>query len=197
MGDQKRRDVDHLFAALADTVSEDELEAQKFLIAEGIDPAQVVKKGLELIRQLQAEQLTGSEADVPLPSISGLEHPPPIEDLVIEAGKHGLHILDIARLSELGVSLVAKMNRRLIAFATIPERAIANLASALHRDYEAVAEYLRREPTLVPGVQYRAVRPPTLTQEQQDFFDAVQGDLTLSEEQRTRWLAHRTPDIQT
>ena len=197
MGDQKRRDVDHLFAALADAVSEDELEAQNFLIAEGIDPAQVVQRGLQLIHQLQAEQLTGSEADVPLRSASGLEHPPPIEDLVVEAGKQGLHILDIARLSELGVSLVAKMNRRLIAFATIPELAIKNLASALHRDYEAVAEYLRREPTLVPGVQYRADHPPTLTQEQQDFFDAVQCDLTLSEEQRTRWLAHRTPDIQT
>lgn len=106
----------------------------------------------------------------------------------------GMSIQKLADATELSVVLVRKLDRRLIRFASIPAEAINNLAWAVARSFDEVADYLRGQPTLSASTQYKADKTPELS-EPEDFFEAVRNDETLPEEWRERWLALAPPEI--
>jgi hypothetical protein len=67
------------------------------------------------------------------------------------------------------------------------------LAQALQRKLGEITEYVRRPPTFAVDAQHRAKQAPSLPTVQEDFFDAVRNDLTLSEERRQQLLALARP----
>lgn len=137
------------------------------------DEAALVQRGMRTVRALLHERVDRQAAIASL----------------LEAGKErGLATGALAERAGLSVPLVLKLDRRLIRAATIPARVIEGLAAALGRDAAGVAAYLQGAPRLAAGASYHAGATPALGG-QEDFADAVRGDLTLSEEQRARLLA--------
>ncbi len=112
----------------------------------------------------------------------------PIVSLLEEGRARDLTPRQLAQAAEFGDSSLRKLDRRLIRFDSIPSQAIEALAAAIQRGIDSVVQYLQQEPTFAAGMQYRAEQAPQLAA-QEDFFDAVRNDPTMSEEQRARWLA--------
>jgi hypothetical protein len=138
-----------------------------------VDEAALVQRGMSTVRAMLRERADRQTAIVSL----------------LEAGKErGLATGALAARAGLSVPLVLKLDRRLIRVATVPARVIEGLAAAIGRDAASVAAYLQGAPRLAAGASYHAGATPTLAG-QEDFADAVRGDLTLSDEQRARLLA--------
>lgn len=143
--------------------------------AGAVDEATLARRGLERVARL-------------------LEHAPrvgpraPLRGLLAEARALGFSHQQLARETGLGVAVCRKLDQRLIRFSSIPARALEVLATALQRDTEAIAAYLRQPPVLAAEARYRARRAPELGA-QEDFFAAVRADPTLAPEQRRAWLA--------
>ena len=114
-----------------------------------------------------------------------------IESLIGAGRDRGLAPSQLARVAGIGEILLRKLDRRLIAFARLPREAsdalVEALAAAIERGTESVARYLQQGPVLAAAA-YRAEQAPQLA-EPEDFFDAVRNDPTMTDEQRTRWLA--------
>ena len=112
----------------------------------------------------------------------------PFAGLLQEGRVRGLSIYGLAKATRLSAVLVRKLDRRLILFASIPAKAIAELARAVARGKGEVADYLRGQPMLPDGASYKAEEAPKLS-EAEDFFEAVRTDETLPEEWRRHWLS--------
>ena len=112
---------------------------------------------------------------------------PPFESLLSEGRVQGLEPRQFAQASRLGVSLLRKLDRRLIRYASIPRDAIRGLADALRSDEASVSTYLRLGPALAPTTEHRSEQAPALT-EPEDFFDAVRADPTISPGDAAHWL---------
>lgn len=115
------------------------------------------------------------------------DEPRPLKGLLNAAKAAGMSLRDLACSVHLGEAVLRKLDRRLIRFASIPERALAAIAGALRLPVEAVSEYLQQPPILAAGAHYRASRAPQLV-EPEDFIVAVQRDPTMSTEDRRRWI---------
>jgi hypothetical protein len=147
------------------------------------DEENFVLRGMSIVQNLLHQQ---SETQAP-PATSG--HP--LGSILLEA-RQLRWPLDafIARL-ELSRALLAKLDRRLIEYVTIPMQLIENLARALKRDVLSVSRYLMQPSTLAPDASYRAEQAPAVPAKE-DFFDAVRNDSELDEGVRRRWLALET-----
>ena len=106
------------------------------------------------------------------------------------AKEQGLSIVQLANAAELSVALIAKLDLRLFRFASVPIQVIGNLSEKLKLTLDELSAYLQQGPTFAPGAQYRANEAPSLP-EQQDFFEAVSADKTLSEQRREYLLGLR------
>lgn len=115
------------------------------------------------------------------------EQPPPAS-LLEEGQRQGLNIHKLAEMTELSAALWLKLDRRLLRSESLPTHLVERIADAVHHPVAVVQRYLAHPPMLSPGVQYRAKVTPTLGQ-QEDFFEAVRNDLSLSDDQRQLWLA--------
>ena len=111
----------------------------------------------------------------------------PIEKLVAEAGTQGFSQDQFAAQLKLSVGLLWKLDRRLIKYSSIPVELIENIAGALHRGLQIVAEYFQRSPTLATNARYKAKQQPQVG-EPTNFFDEVRSDTELSNENRAYWL---------
>lgn len=103
-----------------------------------------------------------------------------------EAEAQGLTIQALASATRLTVPLLVKLDRRLIRFASIPRQAIERIGAALGRSFDAVAAYLQGDPQFAPQASFRADAAPQMPG-QQDFFEAVETDLTMDEVQKVEW----------
>jgi hypothetical protein len=112
----------------------------------------------------------------------------PFESLLAEGRACGLGPVELARAAGLGVTTLRKLDRRLIRFATIPAQAIDALAAAIQRATGSVTAYLQQRPIFAAAAAHRAEEGPQLV-EQEDFFEAVRLDPTMTPEQRAPWLA--------
>ncbi|MBM3495092.1 MAG: helix-turn-helix transcriptional regulator [Armatimonadetes bacterium] len=76
----------------------------------------------------------------------------------------GLGITPAALAARLGVGLtiLGKLERRLLAPDSVPRALLARLAEAVGVGIEDVGAYLRRAPTLSPSASYRAAHAPRL-----------------------------------
>ena len=111
-----------------------------------------------------------------------------IESILSSAKRLGLDALGLADLTGLSVVLVMKLDRRLINFGSIPQKIFDLLANVLHSATAPITEYLQQPPVLAMEARFRATESPTIP-EQQDFFDAVRSDKSISEDRRLSLLA--------
>jgi hypothetical protein len=116
-----------------------------------------------------------------------------ITDLLAEASARGLNVRGLAHVLRLSVPLVNRLQRRLVAFSSIPGQLIQELARVLERDVAAVTAYLQQRPTFAQGVNYKSETAPVLAPPE-DFFDALRADLGIVEDDRAYWLQYESRD---
>ncbi len=145
--------------------------------AEEVDENTLVLRGMSIVQNLLHSQ----------PIESASESVVPFESLVAEGRVHGLEPRQLAQATKLGDSLLGKLNRRLIRYASIPQVLIKSLAEAIQSTPAGVAAYLQQSPTFAVAVEHRSEQAPVLI-EQEDFFDAVRAAPTISREHAEHWL---------
>lgn len=117
----------------------------------------------------------------------------PLVGLLSEGKAFGFSMHELAEVTGLSPALVAKLDQRLVRFASVPREVVGDLAKAIKQSADDVSGYLRRWPVLPAGLEHKADTTPSLP-EQQDFFDAVRQDRGLDEERRRRLLSLPRPD---
>jgi hypothetical protein len=147
-----------------------------------VDEEALVHQGMSIVQDILQQQ----ESDLQSGSIC-------LAGIVQEGARLNLSIQQLAERAQMSRALVRKLDLRLIRFSTIPRQAIEALAHAVARESSVVADYLQGSPTLPQGANYRAEKPPVLS-EPEDFFTAVDRDMSMSPELRTFWLSFAPPD---
>ena len=145
--------------------------------AEEVDEDTLVLRGMSIIQNLLHEQSRESASESVVP----------FESLIAEGRVHGLEPRQLAQATKLGDSLLRKLDRRLIRFASIPQDAINNLSNAIQSAPASVATYLQQSPTFVAAMEHRSEQAPVLNAPE-DFFDAVRADPTIRSEHTAYWL---------
>jgi hypothetical protein len=116
---------------------------------------------------------------------------PQLKGILAAAKSIGLDAMGLANSAALSVVLVTKLDRRLIAFRSIPGQVIDTLAAALRQSGALVTDYLQQGPVLATEGRFRASEAPSLPGVQ-DFFDAVRSDKSIGEDRRGALLALET-----
>ncbi len=150
--------------------------------AEGVDEETLVLRGMSVVQNLLHRQSAESAPD----SVA------PFESLIAEGEGRGLKPRQLAHAVGLGDSLLRKLDRRLIVYATVPQELIYRLARVMQRESTSIAAYLQQAPKLVATTEHRSEEAPKLM-ELEDFFDAVRSDPTISPEHAEYWLALKGP----
>ena len=153
----------------------------------------IVKRGFRAVNELlSGREFQVQPAGVPVGSVAQ----PPVRSLLDEARAQGLRPRQFAAAVGMGESLLAKLDRGLIRFTSIPREAMESIAEALHRDLASIQSYLEaRTPSVAPMAAFKAEQAPEVGQPE-DFASAVETDATMSAEQRQRWLDLTRPDRQ-
>ena len=136
----------------------------------------IVRRGMEAAARLLAARRT-SVVQAEVAPLSGLRK---------EAEARGMTIQALAAATRLSVPLLVKLDRRLIRFASIPRQAIESIGAELGRSFEVVAAYLQGDPQFASQASFRADAAPQMPG-QQDFFEAVETDLTMDAAQKAEW----------
>ncbi|MGA9996746.1 MAG: hypothetical protein WBP93_15110 [Pyrinomonadaceae bacterium] len=160
--------------------------------------ASIIENSPDTERQMESENLAeeetivrrGMETSARLLAAHRSSHIPegtvPLNGLRKEAEARGLTIQALAAATRLTVPLLVKLDRRLIHFASIPRQAIERIGTTLERSFDTVAAYLQGDSQFASQASFRADAAPQMPN-QQDFFDAVETDLTMSEKQKDEW----------
>ena len=143
-----------------------------------------VQRGMETVARLLAARRVAQVAG---------ETAVPLVGLKKEVEARGGTIQSLAAATRMTVSLLVKLDRRLIRFASIPHQAIERIAAELGRSVETVAAYLQGDPQFASQASFRADTAPQLTN-QQDFFEAIETDLQMSEDQKDEWRKVKSAD---
>ncbi len=146
-------------------------ESERLTKEEGI-----VRRGMDTAARLLAARQTSTT----------LAEATPLSGLRKEAEARGMTIQALASATRLSVPLLVKLDRCLIHFASIPHQAIERIGAELGRSFEVVAAYLRGDPQFASQASFRADATPQMPG-QQDFFEAVETDLTMGEAQKAEW----------
>lgn len=143
----------------------------------------IVRRGMETAARLIAAHRTSiiSEETAPL---TGLRK---------DAAARGLTIQALASATHLTVPMLVKLDRRLIRFASIPRQAIERIGIELGCSFETIAAYLQGDLQFASQASFRADAAPQMP-DQQDFFDAIETDLTMSETQKGEWRKIKSAD---
>jgi hypothetical protein len=136
----------------------------------------IVRRGMETAARLLAAHRTSL---IP-------EETAPLTGLRKEGEARGLTIQALASATHLTVPMLVKLDRRLIRFASIPRQAIERIGAELGRSFETVAAYLQGDSQFASQASFRADAAPQMP-DPQDFFDAIETDLTMSEKQKDEW----------
>jgi hypothetical protein len=150
---------------------EGQSESERLTEEEGI-----VRRGMEAAARLLAARQTSTS----------LAEATPLSGLRKEAEAHGMTIQALASATRLSVPLLIKLDRRLIRFGSIPHQAIERIGAELGRSFEAVAAYLQGDPQFASQASFRADAAPQMPG-RQDFYEAVETDLTMDEAQKAEW----------
>lgn len=151
--------------------TEGQSESERLTEEEGI-----VRRGMETAARMFAARKTSATPAEAAP-LSGLRKEAEVRAVTIQA---------LASATCLSVPLLVKLDRRLIRFASIPRQAIERIGAELGRSFEAVAAYLKGDPQFASQASFRADAAPQMPG-QQDFFEAIETDLTMDEAQKAEW----------
>ena len=103
---------------------------------------------------------------------------------ILSEGKNcGLSNVKLARRARLSITLLTKLDLRLVRYKSIPAKVIENVASAVNRTVQEVSRYLQGRPRFAFDASYKADEAPAIP-EQQDFFEAVRTDSSLTDDER-------------
>lgn len=125
-------------------------------------------------------------ADAPSPQAEGGEVA--LRGLISEARKLGLSVGDLADFTGLSPALMKILDMRLARYPTIPTQVVEDIAKVIRRSIEQVSHYLQGSPARTAVAYSDQDHIAADLPEQQDFFDVVRTDTTLSEERRARLL---------
>ncbi|MCY4653112.1 MAG: hypothetical protein OXC95_08105, partial [Dehalococcoidia bacterium] len=145
--------------------------------AEEVDEDTLVLRGMSIVQNLLHEQSRESASESVVP----------FENLIAEGRVRGLKPGQLAQATKLGDSLLGKLNRRLIRYASVPQVLIKSLAEAIQSTPASVTAYLQERPKFAVAMEHRSEQAPELS-EQEDFFDAVRADPTIRSEHTAYWL---------
>lgn len=145
--------------------------------AKEINEKTLVLRGMSAIQNLLHDK---SLASAPVSVL-------PFESLLAAGRIHGLAPRQLAQTTRLGDSVLRKLDRCLIRYASIPREAIGSLADAIRSDEASVSAYLQQSPVLAAATEHRSEQAPALA-EPEDFFDAVRSDPTIKPEDAEYWL---------
>ena len=115
-------------------------------------------------------------------------HKAPFVSIFSEGEINGHSPEDLARKLNISVTLIHKLERRLLQPESIPLNLTEFLAKEIRRDPVDISSYLVKEAYVPRGLQLKSKRAAKLSPKQ-NFFDAVRSDNTLSEDQRAFWLS--------
>ena len=146
--------------------------------AEEVDEEALVLRGMSVVQNV----LHGYSAESASESVASFE------SLIAEGEEIGFEPSRFAHAVGVGDSLLRKLDRRLIAFASIPQELIDRLAQVVQREATTVIAYLRQDPKLPGTTEYRSEQAPIIM-DLEDFFDAVHADPTISREHAEHWFA--------
>lgn len=182
-----------------------EEEIDEALREDGIDPEQLVNQVISDIRAVFPnfpEQLAGAGRDTALSPRAdarqtrvnegaGASTRPDtataISSLFDAGEKLGMNKFALASKLRLSIGFATKLNQRLIECSTIPLELVRELASTIGHTVEDVLDYLRRKPTLAPGLSFKADEAPELPSPQ-DFVQAVEKDRSLDPKRKKELL---------
>jgi hypothetical protein len=88
---------------------------------------------------------------------------PPLHSLVECARELGVLPRELAAQIGVGLTVLTKLERRLVSADTVPERMVERLSAALKAGVAEVVAYLRLPATLSPAASYRAASAPHLS----------------------------------
>lgn len=160
-------------ASIIENSTDTESQTERGSLAE---EESIVRRGMETAARLLAAHRTSI---IP-------EETAPLTGLRKEGEARGLTIQALASAIHLTVPMLVKLDRRLIRFASIPRQAIERIGAELERSFEAIAAYLQGDSQFASQASFRADAAPQMP-DQQDFFDAIETDLTMSEKQKDEW----------
>ncbi len=146
--------------------------------AEEVTEETLVLRGMSVVQNVLHRQSTESSPDLVTT----------FESLIVEGQERGFEPRRLAHAVGLGDSLLRKLDRRLIAFATIPQELIHRLSRVMGREASSITAYLQQEPILAARTEHRSEQAPKLTA-QEDFFDAVRSDPTIGRDHADHWYA--------
>ena len=146
--------------------------------AEEITEEALVLRGMSVVQSVLHRQSTLSASD----SVASFE------SLIVEGQERGFEPRRLAHAVGLGDSLIRKLDRRLIAYATIPQELIYSLAQVMGREVTSITAYLQQDPILATRTEHRSEQAPKLVA-QEDFFDAVRSDPTIGRDHADHWYA--------
>jgi DNA-binding LacI/PurR family transcriptional regulator len=150
--------------------------------ADRVPDTRLVERGMQAVQQL----LVTKQHPEPAAVLAGSSAADRISGLMAEARARGLRPRQFVQTTGLGDALLAKLDRRLIRFASIPNEVIERIASALQHDLDSVRQYLQQAPSFATTAAYRAEQAPQLAGPE-DFVAAAASDSTMSETQRAYW----------
>lgn len=146
--------------------------------AEEVTEETLVLRGMSVVQNVLHRQSAESSPDLAAP----------FESLIEKGQEKGFEPRQLAHAVGLGDSLLRKLDRRLIAFTTIPEELIYRLARVMGREASSITAYLQQEPTLAARTEHRSEQAPKLMA-QENFFDAVRSDPTIGRDHADYWYA--------
>jgi hypothetical protein len=97
--------------------------------------------------------------------------------------KSGIPEAEFSRRCNLDETLIAKLNRRLIKAASIPQAALKRIADAIKEDVDFVRGMLTGDPILLGTYKSRGRPAPRV----EDFLEAIESS-NLSEEAKSEWV---------
>jgi hypothetical protein len=115
----------------------------------------------------------------------------PIQGLIKEANRYKISLDQFANLVNLTPAFLAKIDRRLIMYSSIPLQLLESIARVLERDVLSIVKYLQPLPTIPGQMRFKARGTPQIDH-QVDFFEEIRKDPELKDDLRQHWLEFET-----
>ena len=169
---------------LAELAADEALLRYSLPSSEELDDARLLQAGLDAARGVLERARQERPAVGPVQAA--------LPGLMVRAREVGLNIREVADRSQLSVTLVGLLDRRLVRFSSIPREVVDALATVLQTQVASVVQYLQQSPSFAPSASFRAEDAPKLPATR-DFSEAVRQDPTLDENRRAALLRLSPP----
>lgn len=119
----------------------------------------------------------------------------PLQSIVATAKERGLSVKTLAQRIGVGVTLVAKLQDRLLVANSVPNALVERLSEALDVTAEQIRAYLQLPPQLAKGAMYKSADVPVVGA-QQEFEKAIESALDMSAAEKAFWKGEAQASIQ-